>query len=206
MNGPRLSARSRFLVSRITLLFIVSYVFLWLHILDDAIITNEPAWYGITIPEFLISCAIVYAILPPLGLFWARRGSLAGLTIVLVYAFQAIYGAGLNHVKHMLGNFSGSQLLPTLLNAAGIHITDIRGYGFWTVIMGMLGLGVTPPHTHILASSIVAFLNVGLNFALILLTASALYAGWQARRARHPAHAETPAPERLTAPVNPTPE
>lgn len=66
-----MSPRLKFFVSRITLLFGVSFVLLWLHILDDAIITNEPAWYGITVFEFLLSCAVVYAIVPPLGVWLA---------------------------------------------------------------------------------------------------------------------------------------
>lgn len=177
----KMSPRLAFLVSRITILFGVSFVFLWLHILDDAIITNEPAWYGITIPEFLLYCAFVYVIVPPLGLWLARRGSVWGLVILLFYGFQAVYGAGLNHIKHIFGDFSGSRLLPTLLGLVGIHITDIRGYGFWTVLMGMAGLGVTPPHQHILASTIVAFINIGLNLALILMTALALFTWWQMR-------------------------
>ena len=180
MNGIKPS-RFAFLVSRITLLFCISFVFLWLHILDDAIITNEPAWYGITIPEFLFYCAVVYAIVPPLGLWLARRGSVWGLLIVLAYSFQAVYGAGLNHIKHIFGDFSGSRFLPTVLSLFGIQITDIRGYGFWTVIMGMAGLGVTPPHQHILASTVIAFINIGLNLALIVITALAIYTWWQMR-------------------------
>jgi hypothetical protein len=175
------ASRFSFLVSRLSFLFVVSFIFLWLHILDDAIITNEPAWYGITIPEFLLYCAFVYAIVPPLGVWLARRGSVWGLLIVLVYAFQAVYGAGLNHIKHLFGDFSGSRLLPTLLGLFGVHITDIRGHGFWTVIMGMAGLGVTPPHQHILVSTIVAFTNVALNLALIVMSALALYTWWQMR-------------------------
>src|SRR3954466_11370751 len=105
--NEKMSPRLQFLVSRITILFAVSFVFLWLHILDDTYITNEPAWYGITAFEFLLSCALVYVIVPPLGLWLARRGSVWGLLIVLGYAFQAMYGGGLNHVKHIFGDFSG---------------------------------------------------------------------------------------------------
>lgn len=179
--NEKMSPRLQFLVSRITILFAVSFVFLWLHILDDTYITNEPAWYGITPLEFMLSCAVVYVIVPPLGLWLARRGSVWGLLIVLGYSFQAMYGAGLNHVKHIFGDFSGSQLLPKLLALFGVHITDIRGYGFWTVIMGMAGLGITPPHQHILPSTIVAFINVGLNVTLIVFTMLALYTWWQMR-------------------------
>lgn len=194
--NTNLSSRFQFLVSRITVLFLLSYVFLWLHILDDAIITNEPAWYGITIPEFLLYCALIYAIVPPLGLWLARRGSAIGLVIVLGYAFQAMYGGGTNHVRHIFGDFRGSQFLPLILNAFGIEVNDIRGYGFGTVLMGMAGLGITPPHEHILASTVVAFINIGLNLALILFCIMALYVWFQNRR---PAPAPTaPAEQSVT--------
>jgi hypothetical protein len=181
--SDKLSPRLEFLLTRITILFAASFVFLWLHILDDAIVTNEPAWYGITIPEFLLYCALVYAIVPPVGLWLARRGSFLGLVIVLVYALQAMYGGGVNHVRHIFGDFQGSRLLPTLMGAVGVQITDIRGYGIGTVLMGMAGLGTTPPHEHILLSTLVAFINIGLNAALIILCLMAMYALWQANAA-----------------------
>jgi hypothetical protein len=180
--NKRLSSRYKFLVARLTLLFFASFIFLWLHILDDAVITNEPAWYGITIPEFLFYCALVYAIVPPLGIWLARRGSIFGLLIVFVYSLQALYGAGLNHVRHIFGDFRGSQLLPALLNSLGIQITDIRGHGFGTVLMGMAGLGTTPPHQHILPSTVVAFVNIALSLALLVLTLLTMYAWWEMRR------------------------
>jgi len=193
------SSRYSFLVSRLTILFVISFVFLWLHILDDAIITNEPSWYGITIPDFLFYCALVYVIVPPLGLLLARRGSLIGLVIVLLYGFQAIYGAGLSHVRHIFGDFRGSQLLPAILHAFGVQITDIRGHGFWTVMMGMAGLGNTPPHQHILASTVVAFINIGLNAALIVVTLMAIYAWWQMRQQKR----AIPAPQQPAPGIQP---
>lgn len=177
----KMSPRLHLVLSRITILFIVSFIGLWLHIVDDAIITNEPAWYGISVAEFLLACALVYMIVPPIGLWLARRGSVLGLLIVLGYAFQALYGAGVNHVRHLFGNFSGSQLLPTLLNSMGVDVTDIRGHGPLTVVTGMLGLGITPPHTHILASNILVFINIAVNISLILFSAAAIYFWWQAR-------------------------
>jgi hypothetical protein len=120
-------------------------------------------------------------IVPPIGVWLTRRGSVWGLVILLGYGFQAVYGAGLNHIKHIFGDFSGSRFLPGLLNLFGVQITDIRGHGFWTVIMGMAGLGVTPPHQHILASTVVAFINIGLDLALIVMVALALYTAWQLR-------------------------
>jgi hypothetical protein len=172
----KMSPRLAFLVSRITILFGLSFAFLWLHILDDAFLTDEPAWYGISVAEFLLYCALVYAILPPFGLWLARRGSIWGLTILLVYALQAMYGGGVNHVRHIFGDFRGSQLLPALMNAVGIQISDIRGYGFGTVLMGMAGLGTTPPHQHILLSTVVAFINIALNLALLIFCLLAMYA------------------------------
>ncbi len=177
-----LSPRYHFLVSRITILFVLSFVFLWLHIIDDAVITNEPAWYGISTFDFLLACALVYAIVPPFGLWLARRGSAVGLIIVLLYALQALYGGGINHVRHIFGDFRGSQILPLLLGNLGVNVTDIRGHGFFTVLMGMAGLGITPPHEHILASTVIAFINIALNLTLVVFCALALYVWFQNRR------------------------
>ncbi len=172
------------LLQRITLLFFISLFFLSLHVIDDAISTGEPAEYGVTIPEFLFYAALIYAVLPPFGLYLARRGNPIGLLVVTLYGFQAMYGAGLNHVRHMTGDFSGSRALPALLGNLGIHIADIRGYGFGSVIMGMAGLGQTPPHTHTLVSSLIAFVDVGLNAVLIGFCLAALVAWWLHARAR----------------------
>lgn len=174
---PRLKS----LLGRITILFGVSFFFLTLHVIDDAISTGEPAQYGVSIPAFLFYAALIYAIVPPLGLYLARRGNPVGIIVVTLYGFQAMYGAGLNHVRHMFGDFSGSRALPGLLAALGIHITDIRGYGFGSVLMGMAGLGQTPPHTHTLLSSLVAFVDIGLNAVLIGFCLATLFAWWSAR-------------------------
>jgi hypothetical protein len=181
MKRSRLLPRLAPLTRRITLLFAISLFFLCLHVIDDAINTGEPAQYGVTIPEFLFYAALVYIIIPPLGLYLARRGSILGLIVVIVYGFQAMYGAGLNHVRHMFGDFSGSKLLPALLANAGIHITDIRGYGFGSVLMGMAGLGQTPPHTHTLVSTLIAFIDIALNAVLIGFCLAALWTWWQTR-------------------------
>ena len=171
------------LLRRITLLFFVSLFFLTLHVIDDAISTGEPAEYGVSIPEFLLYAALIYALIPPLGLYFARRGNPIGLLVVTLYGFQAMYGAGLNHIRHMFGDFSGSKALPELLAAFGIHIADIRGYGFGSVLMGMAGLGQTPPHTHTLPSSLVAFIDIGLNAVLIGFCLAALVT-WSLQRVR----------------------
>ncbi len=93
-----------------------------------------------------------------------------------------MYGAGLNHIRHMFGDFSGSKALPGLLANFGIHITDIRGYGFGSVLMGMAGLGQTPPHTHTLLSSLIAFIDIGLNATLIGFCLFAVIIWWRSRR------------------------
>lgn len=179
--NEKLSPRYAYLISRVTILFIASFIGLWLHILDDGLVTNEAEWYGITVLEFFLYCALIYAIVPPFGLWLARRGSLLGLVIVLGYALQALYGGGINHVRHLFGDFRGSQFLPALLNNFGIQITDIRGYGFGSLMLGMLGLGTTPPHTHIMLSNIVVFINIALNLSLILFCLLSMYAWRQAR-------------------------
>lgn len=179
----KITPRLAVLLRRITILFCISLSFLTLHVIDDAISTGEPAQYGVTIPEFLVYAGFIYLIIPPIGLLLARRGSLLGLIIVTLYGFQAMYGAGLNHIRHMFGDFSGSRALPVILNALGIHITDIRGYGFGSVLMGMAGLGQTPPHTHTLLSSLIAFIDIALNAVLIGTCLLAMHAWWQARAA-----------------------
>ncbi len=165
-----------------TILFCVSLVGLGLHVLDDALVTREPDWYHISVGEFFVYCAILYLIVPPLGLWLARRGKWIGMAILTLYAFQALYGAGLNHVRHLFGQFQGSQLLPTLFHAAGIDYAPyLIGHGFLSVIMNMAGLGVTPPHTHALASNIVVFFNVGLNLTLLVYLALAARELWRLR-------------------------
>lgn len=176
-----MSDSSRY-VRYVTVLFLVSLFFLTLHVIDDAFSTGEPAQYGVSIPEFFLYAAFIYLILPPIGLWLARRAKWYGFVIVTVYGFQAMYGAGLNHVRHMFGDFSGSKTLPTLLAYLGIHLTDIRGYGFGSVLMGMAGLGQTPPHTHTLLSSAIAFIDIGLNAVLIVMTLLALREWWRTRR------------------------
>lgn len=177
-----LSAPSVRYFRQISILFGASLFFLALHVLDDALSTGEPASYGVTIPEFLFYAGLVYLIVPPIGYWLVRRGRAAGLVILLLYGFQAMYGAGLNHIRHLYGDFGGSGALPRLLGLFGITVTDIRGYGFGSVLMGMAGLGQTPPHTHTLLSSLIAFVDIGLNAVLILVVLLALQAAWRARR------------------------
>jgi hypothetical protein len=185
-DGKELDPRIKTLVQRITLLFVISLFFLTLHVIDDAMNTGEPAEYGVSISAFLFYAALIYYIIPPLGVVLARRGNVLGLIVVTLYGFQAMYGAGLNHLRHMFGDFSGSRVLPALLADFGIHITDIRGYGFGSVLMGMAGLGQTPPHTHSIPSSLVAFTDIGLNAVLIGLCLIAIWTWWQVRTRRAP--------------------
>lgn len=156
------------LSKHITILFGVSFVLLTLHILDDALVVSEASWYGITTAEFLLYLVLICSIVPPLGLWLARRGSTVGMAILLVYALQAFCGAGLNHVRHLLGDFRGSQTLNNLLGASGFAIGNTKGQGFWSLAAGMLGLnGGVPPHTHNLFSNVVVFLSMVVNVALL---------------------------------------
>ncbi len=169
-------------VDAITILFVISLVGLGLHVLDDALVTREPDWYGIGVGEFLLYAALLYLIVPPLGLVLARRGHMAGLIILALYTLQAFYGAGLNHVRHLLGSFQGSQVLPAIFKTLGVDYAPyLTGHGFLSVLMNMAGLGVTPPHTHTLASDGVVFFNIGLNLALIIYLFLAARAAWQTR-------------------------
>ncbi len=164
----------------VTILFLVSLIGLGLHVLDDALVTREPDWYNIGIGEFLLYCAIIYLIVPPLGLILTQHGSVVGLVVLFLYALQALYGAGLNHVRHLLGQFQGSQLLPTILKSLGVDYAPyLTGHGFVSVLMNMAGLGVTPPHTHALASNIVVFFNVGVNITLIIYLLLAVREWWR---------------------------
>ena len=167
----------------IAVLFPISLVGLGLHVLDDTFVTREPDWYGVSAGEFLVACAILYLIVPPIGMWLARRGSLLGLAILFLYAFQAMYGAGLNHIRHLLGQFQGSQLLPTIFKSLNIDYAPyLTAHGFLSVVMNMAGLGVTPPHTHNMLSNLVVFFNVGVNATLIGCIMLAVREWWHMRR------------------------
>ncbi len=156
------------LSKRITFLFGVSFLLLTLHILDDAFVVNEAAWYDISTAEFLLGCILLYAIVPPFGLWLARRASTLGYIILIFYSLQALYGAGLNHVRHLLGDFRGSQVLPSLLNGWGIVLGDLNGQGMLSLFAGMLGLNAgVPPHTHNMFSNVIVFLSIGVNLVLM---------------------------------------
>ncbi len=151
----------------ITVLFGASLVGLGLHAIDDAYVTREPDWYSLSSELFLVVVALIYLIVPPIGLVLARRGKWLGFVILAGYTFQALYGAGINHVRHLFGNFSGSQLLPTLLTTLKIDYAPyLNARGVLPLLMNMAGLGVTPPHSHTVLSSVVVFCNIAINLTL----------------------------------------
>lgn len=166
----------------IIVLFSISLVGLGLHVIDDTFVTREPEWYGISSGEFILACVFIYLIVPPMGMWLARRGNLVGLAILFLYAFQAMYGAGLNHIRHLLGQFQGSQLLPTIFKSLNIDYAPyLINHGFLSVLMNMAGLGITPPHSHTMVSNLVVFFNVGVNATLIVCILLAGREWWRMR-------------------------
>ena len=168
----------------IPVLFGVSLVFLIIHVLDDALNLGEPRDWGVSIPEFLLIVASMYLIIPPFGALLARRGNVWGYAIVMLYAFQAFYGAGLNHIRHLSGDFGGIGLVGRALMAVGVDCLNMKGHGFVTGVLAMLGCGVTSPHTHVWWSTAVAAIDLVLNVPLIVLCALAIAQSWRAHRRR----------------------
>jgi hypothetical protein len=151
----------------VPILFVISLCFLMIHALDDAYNLGEPRDWGVSTGEFLIIVASMYLIIPPLGAALARRGNVWGFVIVLLYALQAYYGGGINHMRHLSGDFGGTGIIARTLMTMGISWGDIRGHGFVTGIAAMLGLGITSPHSHTWWSTAIAGINVLLNIPLI---------------------------------------
>ena len=167
----------------ITVFFGVSLLGLALHALDDAYVTREPDWYGLAPEQFLLLVAAIYLIVPPIGLVLARRGKWLGFGIVAAYTFQALYGAGINHVRHLFGNFSGSQLLPSILTALKIdYAAYANAKGFVPILMNMAGLGTTPPHTHTTLSNVIVFCNIAINLTLFYYLFLAARALWHQKK------------------------
>jgi hypothetical protein len=160
-------------------LFVVSLCFLCIHVLDDAFNLNEPGDWGVSVPEFLLVVASMYLIIPPLGAAMARRGQPLGFAIVMLYAFQAFYGAGFNHIRHLTGDFGGIGIFGKALMAAGVDCLNMKGQGYLTGILAMLGCGTTSPHSHAWWSTAVAATDMVLNIPLILLCILALIQGWR---------------------------
>lgn len=164
-------------------LFVISLFFLIIHVLDDAFNLGEPKDWGVSIPEFLLIVASLYLIIPPFGAMLARRGHPLGFLLVMAYGFQAFYGAGLNHLRHLQGEFGGIGLIGRLLTSFGIDCLAMQGKGFVTGVLAMLGCGVTSPHTHAWWSNAVAVTDTLLNIPLILLCGWALVLWFRARTA-----------------------
>ena len=158
----------------VPILFTISLCFLMIHVLDDAFNLGEPRDWGVSTGEFLVIVASMYLIVPPLGASLARRGSVWGFVIVMLYALQAYYGGGINHMRHLSGDFGGTGIIARTLSSAGITWGDIRGHGFLTGVAAMLGLGITSPHTHTWWSTGIALINVLLNIPLIGLCVFAI--------------------------------
>ncbi len=164
----------------ITVLFFASLIGLGLHAIDDAYVTREPDWYSLSPELFLVVVALIYLIVPPIGLVLARRGNWLGLVVLAGYAFQALYGAGINHVRHLFGNFSGSQLLPTILTALKIDYTPyLNTRGVLPLLLNMAGLGVTPPHSHTIPSTMIVFCNIAINLTLFVFLFLAALELWR---------------------------
>ncbi len=164
------------------LLFWLSLALMAAHVLDDAFNVGEADWWGVSIPEFLAFNVHLYLVAPPIGWLLARRGRALGFGIVLVYAFQAFYGGGLNHVRHLMGEFGGSRLLPSILRALNIDIGPVAGRGWLTGVFWFFGLGTTPPHSHSPLSNLIVFLAIGVNAALIALCVAGWWVTWRRRR------------------------
>jgi len=170
----------------VPILFSISLFFLIIHVLDDALNLGEPRDWGVSIPEFLLIVASMYLIVPPFGALLARRGSVWGFVIVMLYAVQAFYGAGLNHMRHLTGEFGGVGIVGRTLMALGVDCLNMRGHGFITGVLAMLGCGVTSPHSHVWWSTAVAAIDVIVNVPLMLLCALAIIQWWRGRNAvRH---------------------
>ncbi len=163
--------------------FAVSLFFLVIHVLDDALNLGEPRDWGVGIPEFLLIVASLYLIVPPFGALLARRGHPLGFVLVMLYGFQAFYGAGLNHLRHLQGEFGGIGLIGRILTSFGIDCLAMQGKGFVTGVLAMLGCGVTTPHTHAWWSTAVAIIDTLLNIPLIVLCMLALVTWFRARSA-----------------------
>ncbi len=166
----------------VPILFAVSLFFLIIHVLDDALNLGEPRDWGVSIPEFLLIVASMYLIVPPFGALLARRGNVWGFIIVMLYSFQAFYGAGLNHIRHLTGDFGGIGIVGRALMALGVDCLNMRGHGFVTGVLAMVGCGVTSPHTHVWWSTAVAAIDVVLNVPLIALCALAVLQWWRSQR------------------------
>jgi hypothetical protein len=182
----------------VPILFIISLFFLGTHVIDDALFLNEPADWGVSVPEFLFIVASIYLIIPPLGAALARRGMLVGFVIVMGYAFQAFYGGGVNHMRHLQGEFGGLGTIARFLTSLGVDCLNMQGRGFVTGLAAMVGCGVTSPHTHTWWSNTIAATNIILNVPLIALCIFAIIR-WRREQIPNP-KSQIPNPSPITNP------
>ena len=161
----------------IPILFAVSLVFLALHAAYDGIVLGEAEDWGVTLAQYFLYLALIYLIVPPLGVYLARRFNPVGWVIVGLYALQVMYGAGITDDRPMLG------VMPRILGSLGVHITSIQGYGFMSIILEILGFAPAEPRAPSLFASGIAYVNIAVNAALVLLCLLALGVWWSQRRA-----------------------
>ena len=161
----------------ITVLFGASLLFLAFHAAYDGIVLDEAEDWGVTLAQYFFYLALIYLIIPPLGLFLARRLNPLGWIILGSYALQVMYGAGITDDQPMLG------VMPRLLGNLGVHISGIQGYGFFSIILEILGFAPAEPQKPTLFSILVADVNIVVNGALILSCLFALRSWWVERRA-----------------------
>ncbi len=161
----------------VAILFAVSIVFLALHAAYDGTVLGEAEDWGVGIVEYFFYLALIYLIVPPLGVFLAQRSNPIGYGIVGFYALQVMYGAGITDDRPMIG------IAPKLLGVFGIQVTSIQGYGFFSVIMEILGLAPLEPRVSSLFSTVIAYTNIVVNGALVVLCLYGLWVWWGRRRA-----------------------
>jgi hypothetical protein len=159
-----------------TILFFISLFFLALHAAYDGIVLDEAEDWGVTLAQYFFYLALIYLTIPSLGLFLVRRLNPIGWMIVGLYAMQVMYGAGITDDQPMLG------VMPRLLGNLGVHISSIQGYGFFSIILEILGFAPVESHAPTIFSSLAADVNIVVNGALILLCLFALRSWWIERR------------------------
>jgi hypothetical protein len=168
----------------VAILFVVSIAFLALHAAYDGIVLGEAEDWGVGIVEYFFYLALIYLLVPPLGVFLVQRSHPIGYGIVGLYALQVMYGAGITDDRPMIG------IAPRLLGVFGVHVTSIQGYGFFSVIMEILGLAPSEPRVSSLFSTAIAYTNIFVNGALVVLCLLGLWVWWSRQRAL------TPSPQR----------
>src|SRR5205085_5357635 len=90
------------------------------------------------------------------------------------------------------GDFGGLGIVGKSLMAVGVDCLNMKGQGFVTGILAMLGCGTTSPHSHTWWSTAVAATDMVLNIPLIGLCVLAIFQLWRERHARTLANAAKP--------------